>query len=101
MNVGVDLAAHPPAERLEEPEDFKGFKVVVRGEGALDEALAPLGRVEDGTAHLRIDAVRGLAGAHADDPAWRRSFDAMIDYAQGKGWVDERREVVQAHCERA
>jgi hypothetical protein len=101
VKVGVDLTRDPPGVRLEEPEDFKGFKIVVRGDGPLEPALAELGRVEDGTAHLRIAAIRDLAGAHVADPEWRRSFDAMLDYAHTKGWVDDRREIVQAHCEPA
>jgi hypothetical protein len=105
MIIAVDLLCDPPAVQLDEPDDFRGFKVVVRGDGrraAVGRAPAPLSRVDaDGTAHVRIAAVRELAGERADDPQWRRSFDAMIDYAAGRGWVDAEREVVQAHCEDA
>ena len=105
MNIAVDLGSDAPVVRLDEPDDFHSFKVVVYGGGdtaAVGAALAPLGALAPtGTAELRIAAVRELAGDRADDPQWRRSFDAMIDYALSKGWVDSDRQVVQAHCEAA
>jgi hypothetical protein len=38
-----------------------------------------------------------LAGEHAEDPEWRRGFDAMLAYADEHGWV--RDGAVRAHVE--
>lgn len=105
MIVSVDLQAAPARVELLEPHDFKGFKVVVGGDGgadALARALAPLGTVtaDGGHAYLRPDAVQALPGAAPEDPEWSRGFAAMVDYAGDHGWTDDVG-AVRAHIERA
>ena len=49
---------------------------------------------------LDVDACREL-GATTMGDAWRSEYDAMIDYAVGKGWTDPAGAKVQAHVEMA
>jgi hypothetical protein len=103
MFVLVDLATHPPVVSLQEATDTKRFRVEVAGGtdralvfGALVDAAA--GRLEGDDAWITIDAVRRLAAAQAD-PDWDRDFAAMLDYARGKGWLDDITHAIRAHIE--
>ena len=82
--------------RLDEPGDFKGFKVVVeQGDGS---GLFAVGRLAHrDTAWITVDAVRRLAG-NAVTPEWESGFTAMLDYAKTKGWLDDSGDI-QAHVE--
>ena len=103
MYVVVDLNQPPSALRLEEADNFRALKVVVRGPALgreqLSRALAPVGVIdESGNAVLRLGELRRLAGPLGDDAAWGEAFDAMVDYARAKGWGTGT-DGVQAHCE--
>ncbi|HEY6759140.1 MAG TPA: hypothetical protein VI318_06600 [Baekduia sp.] len=101
MYLDVDLSSHPAAIALREPDDFKAFKVVRRGEGDLAAALGAVGRVGDEDhVFLLPDAVRALAGARGGDAGWLEGFAAMLDYAGQHGWVADDG-AVRAHVERA
>ncbi len=102
MIVELDLRGADPEARLLEPDDFKGFKVVVS-----DHAPALAGRVAalgiprfDEHAWVSIDALRSLAGAAAT-PAWEESLDSMLEFARSKGWVDDELGAIRGHVERA
>jgi hypothetical protein len=101
MYIRVDLAVEPASFQLQEPNDFRSFKVVVGGQDGrqdLSTVLAPIGWLdESGDAYLQIDAVRSLASGKKADPKWNASFDAMVRYAQEHGWVSK--DCLQAHCE--
>jgi hypothetical protein len=81
---------------LDEPADFKAFKVVVAsGDGG---GLFSVGRLAHrDTAWINAEAVRTLA-AGAATPAWEEGFAAMLAYAQTKGWLDAAGDI-QAHVE--
>jgi hypothetical protein len=81
---------------LDEPDDFKGFKVVVAsGDGS---GLFSVGRLAHrDTAWIKAEAVRTLASA-AVTPEWEEGFAAMLAYAQTKGWLDDSGDI-QAHVE--
>ncbi|MBW0103615.1 hypothetical protein [Pseudonocardia sp. KRD291] len=73
---------------------------------ALEEAVctARLGRTEPGeTGHVFVDIerLRSLArtGAVRDD--WDDRFDAMIAYAERKGWLDDTGNAARAHVDRS
>lgn len=84
--------------RLEDPNDFKGFKVVVHGDDT--SAIETVGRLEDtDTAWIQMEAVRKLAGDAADQ-TWEDGYDAMLAYARTKGWLHDARREIQAHVER-
>lgn len=85
MVIDVDLSALPPVVTLLEPDDFRGFKVVVR---AAEHAAVPVAVLED------------LAGPdRAADPAWRAGLEAMLAYAAEHGWVLADG-AIRAHVER-
>jgi hypothetical protein len=83
MWVRVDLTELPPVVALEEPDDFQDFKVVV---GSCEHCF------------VRLGLVKALAGERADDPEWRRRFDAMIAYAREHGWIGDDG-AIRAHIE--
>jgi len=85
MYIEVDLSTVPPTTSLREPDDFRGFEVVVRGIG--------------GDAFVPPDALRALAGDRADDPAWAAQLADMLGYAASKGWIRESDGAIQAHVE--
>ncbi len=103
MFVLVDLGPYPPEVSLEEPDDTGRFHVTVRGGtdralvfGALVDAAA--GRLDGDEAWITVDAIRRLAGSQVG-PDWETAFEAMLDYARSKGWLDETTHAVQAHVE--
>ena len=104
MDVVVDLTSAPSGVSLAEPDDLGSFKVLARSPApdpdGLAAALDGVGTVaEDGHAFIDVDAVRRLAGPHADDPAWSDGFAKMLAYAGSKGWMDPSGTAIQAHVE--
>jgi hypothetical protein len=95
IHVTRDLAV-----ALEEPQDFKHFKLVI------DAARQDAKRLET--------ALAGVATLHADghawvseawlrhqDPAsaWQEGLSAMITVAKKYGWIDEQTKTIRAHVE--
>jgi hypothetical protein len=104
MIVEVTLGPDPIPPRLVAPDDFRGFKVVVRGphdNPGLADVLASCGRLDpaSGDAWIRIDDLSRLAGDRAEVRAWRDQLDAMVGYASTKGWLSPSREELRAHVE--
>ena len=78
------------------------------GSLAVESALAPqriatlpqcqshaIARAEAGALWIRIGfLVQSYQGTRAD---WRAAFDRTLDYAAGRGWVDQGRTMVRAH----
>ena len=101
MEVEIDLRGASPRARLVDPDDFKGFKVVLIDDGtAMGDRLAPVGvaRVDE-HAWVRIEELERLAGPSAT-AEWRESLAGMLDFARSKGWVDEELGAVRGHIER-
>jgi hypothetical protein len=102
MIISVDTSRSAAVE-LSEPDDFKGFKVVVRQADSdqLAAALEGVAAVEPGgeAAFVEIEALKGLAGDRASDPEWLGSLDGMVAYAQTKGWMSDDGSSIQAHVE--
>ena len=87
---------------VEEPDVLTRFHVEtdVTDPGALSQALAELGTVEDDHAWISIDALRrAVEGQVSAD--WAEKFDGMCAYARSKGWVDDAGTSLRAHIERA
>jgi hypothetical protein len=88
---------------LEDHDNFRAFKLVVEGDPAsLDETR----RILTGTAELPDRDTAWIAQAAlrsrpevAQDAAWQKSFDAMIEKARPHGWIDDRRHAIKAHVE--
>lgn len=58
-------------------------------------------RADDAHVWLHVDRARAVGVGAADDPAFGERFDAMIEYAATKGWLDEAGSHVRAHIETA
>lgn len=103
MFVTVDLAAHPPAIKLEEPSDCNRFHVEVSGgrDGvALGKALVEggVGRVDGEDAFIEVIAVRSMAEDRVG-PGWLDDFNAMLTFAKTRGWLAEQDSEIRAHIE--
>ena len=84
---------------LEEPQDFKRFKLVIeapRDPAKLGAALAGVATLSDeGHAWVSEAWLRQRDTA----PAWQEGLGAMIGVAKKYGWVDEAAKTVRAHVE--
>lgn len=96
------IVDYSPKEGLQllEAEDFKGFKLRLRGVDTLRPEISGITFVDDGNVLIGVDAVPALQGAPSD-AAWLSAYRKMIDYAASKGWVDEATNAIRAHVERA
>jgi hypothetical protein len=88
---------------LEDRDNFRAFKLVIEGDPArLDEArraLAGTAELPDrDTAWISQAALRARPEV-AQNTAWQKSFDAMIEKARPHGWIDEQRHAIKAHVE--
>ena len=83
--------------RMEEIEDLKSLSLEVRrpqsDRDGVSAAIASVGgRLDVEHAWLSCDWLRA-----AGDPDWKQKFDAMIEYARSKDWVDAETGRVRAH----
>jgi len=88
--------------RLEAPEDFKGFKVVVEGGlagAALAAALGPAGRLDGAHIWVAQDWLRGASGL-AGTATWDAGLAGMLGYAEKKGWLEPGTGAIRGHIER-
>jgi hypothetical protein len=97
----MELTLDTHSAHLVDPDDHTGFAVVITCDGEpAAAALAAGGVVGLGDhAWVRTDALRRLAGSAATGE-WERSFDAMLDHARTRGWVDDELGTVRGHVER-
>ena len=101
MFVKIDLALMPPVVSLEEPEDAKRFHVEVTGGNDIRLVFAALvdaaaGRLEGEDAWITVDSVRRMARGRVGSD-WDRELALMLDFARGKGWLDEEANAIRAH----
>jgi hypothetical protein len=103
----VIISIHPesgrdPAVRLDEPDDFKAFKIArSNGASALDvaRALSQIGRAEgDSHVYVSVAALKRIAGERALRQEWLAQLDGMVAYARSQGWVDDLG-AIRAHIE--
>jgi hypothetical protein len=87
---------------IEEPTNFRAFKIVAQEGQPLDRvaaALTGLAEVVDaGHAWVSEQALRSWSSL-ADDPAWQSGLSAMIEKARPHGWIDPDRNAIRAHIE--
>ncbi len=101
MVVAIDLRATPATVALVEPDDFRTFKVVARGEDRerLGHAVQRVGRTTgDDHVFVAAEALRRLAGERAGASEWLASLDGMLEYARAHGWTDEAG-AIRAHVQ--
>jgi hypothetical protein len=107
MYVQIDLAPYPPVVTLEDPDNTKQFHLSIINAtsrdadwglvfGAMVDAAA--GRLEGDDAYITVDAVRRMAEGRVSE-TWNEDFEAMLDYAKTKGWLDEQGIAIKAHIE--
>jgi len=84
-----------------ENEDCKRLSSLILGGGDINNALGALGKADADGAHLwiAVDALR-KAAMPANNAAWATRFDAMIVYAESKGWIDATHALVRVHLSR-
>ncbi len=70
---------------LEEAADCKSFSIV----GAPETAMLTDDFRVDGD-YVWVDREWIAANGPQDDETWRAGFDAMLGFARGKGWIDDR-----------
>lgn len=91
--------------RVEEVDDLGRLHVIADG---LDDSQAGaalqhahLGRIgEAGHVSLAVVPLRAAARPRASISDWDSRFDAMIDFARLRGWLDPSGVYVAAHIER-
>ncbi|HWV25667.1 MAG TPA: hypothetical protein VNZ66_00470, partial [Aeromicrobium sp.] len=93
------FAAEPTFELLE-PTNTRSFQVVLRGLPATPPVRHgdhPLTLEE----HLWVPValVRELAAGRVDD-SWDDDLEAMIGYAESRGWFDSDKGTIRGHCVR-
>lgn len=103
------VVAPPEAPTVREPEDLKRLSVVASSRLELAEVTASLRAVglARGSAEqerLTIDAsmLRALASdalLAEPTPQWQSGFDAMLAYAESKGWYRVDTGIVEAHID--
>jgi hypothetical protein len=91
------------AVALQEPEDFKKFKLVIDAPG---KDAARLSTALDGVATLDTLDPEGHAWVSEDwlrqrnsAAAWQEGLTAMIGVAKKYGWVDDQKKAIRAHIE--
>ena len=88
---------------LEDPSNFRAFKVVVEGNSAkIDNArraLAGLADVSDKDTAWVFEAALRKRSEVAQDATWQQSLGTMIEKAKPHGWIDEQRKAIKAHIE--
>lgn len=85
---------------LLEAEDFRKFKVLLRGSfPSMRPAVEGVTFVDDDNALVGIDVVPALSGAPAE-VAWLAGYHKMVEAAARHGWIDETAQAIRAHVER-
>jgi hypothetical protein len=88
---------------LEDPENFRAFKVSVAGPATayaeFAEANPRVLHFDDAaTAWVSVEALRNWEGLR-DAPAWQDGLSAMIEKARPYGWIAEDGQSIKAHVE--
>lgn len=97
IRIGRDAVPH-----LEEPDNFRGFKVVIDAERAelpqLKAGFAPAGRIDNEEHAWVTESWLRAQAPMRDDPAWQDGLRKMLDYATSKGWMGADG-LIRAHIE--
>lgn len=83
---------------LEQPEDCRAFHVEASGVDlhAVAAALGPRPPAPDDHVWVEVDWVRRQSAGRVAD-GWDGDFAKMLDFAAGRGWLDESGQAIQAH----
>ena len=85
---------------LVEPEDFRSFKLLLRGAREdRSPSIEGITFVDERNALISIELVPTLPG-RPDCESWQRKYFAMIEAARNHGWIDAQAGAIRAHVER-
>ena len=86
---------------LVEPEDFRSFKLLLRGAREdRSPSIEGITFVDERNALISIELVPTLPG-RPDGESWQKSYLAMIEAARKHGWIDAQAGAIRAHIERS
>lgn len=85
--------------QLLEAEDFKGFKLRLRGVDQARPEISGVVFVDDANVLIGVETVPTLTGVPSGEE-WLSGYHKMVDYAASKGWVDDATNAIRAHVER-
>jgi hypothetical protein len=86
---------------LVEPEDFRNFKLLLRGASEdRSPSIEGITFVDAQNALISIELVPTLHG-RPDGESWQKSYFAMIEAARKHGWIDAQAGAIRAHVERS
>ena len=96
MRIVVHRTPGEPQIRLEDAGEFGSLHIEPTDpeRGISADELAGLGRPSGGQ-HVFVDpnTLRALAGIQASDESWSAGFEAMIAYAESRGWLSPAGEI--------
>jgi hypothetical protein len=84
---------------LVEAEDFRNFKLVLRG-FCKDPVIEGITFVDEWNALISIELLPTLPG-RPDGESWQRGYFAMVEMARKHGWIDAQANAIRAHIERS
>lgn len=94
----MQIDAHRPTAAVTDVDDLRRLEVLAPvnlPDADLAARLGDLGRLDGDHVWLSVQRLRGAGPA---DEGWASRFDAMIEYATSKGWVEGT--AVRAHVVR-
>jgi hypothetical protein len=84
---------------LVEPEDFRNFKLLLRGAREdRSPSIEGITFVDERNALISIELVPTLPG-RPDGEIWQKSYFAMVEAARKHGWIDAQARAIRAHVE--
>jgi hypothetical protein len=96
MRIVVGRIPGEPQIRLEDAGEFGSLHIesADQRQGVSPDHLSALGR-PSGAYQVFVDpdTIRALAGDRASDPSWSAGFEAMIDFAERRGWLSPAGEI--------
>jgi hypothetical protein len=86
--------------RLTEPNDFRNFKLLVKGAREDLPETEGIVFIDDHNALIAVSLVPTLYGC-PDDKTWHAGYLAMVEAARKYGWIDAQANAIRAHIEYA
>ena len=87
-------------QRLTEPNDFRNFKLLVKGPREDLAETEGITFIDDHNALIAVSLVPTLSGC-PDDKDWYAGYLAMVEAARKYGWIDAQANAIRAHIEYA
>ena len=85
---------------LKDAGNFREFHVAINGDvAAAVDAFGGRATASERDNHLWIDIALVRELADNVDAEWEAQFEAMLAYANSKGWIDESADRVEAHIQ--